>query len=349
MWSQRPGVRRENGLWRREVRALGLLLTWIGRNFANFAQANTYKLFMNGKTISTAFAAAGLLVANSCSNVVTDEFTGLPVRINPSVAAEEAKKGADALPKEFYLALVNEENHLHSYEALMKNEDGKWVSYDASTGERIQMLWANGIDYVKWTASTSDGLVGGETISVAKDQTTADSLRASDHLYRAGYVHPMETDGCIDMELAHMLSKIDIAITLGSGHRPAANPVSNVEISGIQTVCLCEDTLFSAMNPFVISAVKPRSSGYAAGSNPVATYEAILIPQTIPEEFHGNQLAVKFRLNDNEYWWRSSDTIRLEPNTRYTLALKAGKDRVVASSLTAAKWHQNASPSKKAK
>lgn len=304
---------------------------------------------MNGKTISAALAAAGLLMPNSCSNVVTDDFTGLPVRINPSVAATGAANGADAMPKEFYLTLVNEESHLHSYEALMRNEDGKWASYDASTDERIQMLWANGVDYVRWTASTSAGPVGGETISVASDQTTADSLKASDHLYRAGYVHPMETDGCIDMELAHMLSKIDIAITLGSGHGTAANPVSNVEISGVQTTRLCEDTIFSAVNPFLIGAVRPRSSGYTAGGSPVATYEAILIPQSIPEEFHGNQLAVKFRLGDSEYWWRSSDTIRLKPNTRYTLALRAGRDRVVASSLTAAEWHQDSRLSGEAK
>lgn len=285
-------------------------------------------------------AAASALMLGCSTGVATDKFTGAPVQINISPAEKSAgaKEGENMLPEKFYLTIENSENSLYSYDAVMKNEGGNWVSYDATTGERIQMVWATGTNNVQWTASTSGRPFSAPSdISVATNQSKVDSLRSSDHLYRVGNVIPAETEGCLNIDFRHMLSKIEITITLGDGHGAAHNPVTDVRIGGVQTSRSRQDSTFSTLNPFITGFVKALHCGYAAKKS-VATYAAILIPQSVPDDNQVNVFEVMFKVRDKEYRWSSPDTVKLEPNTRYSLALKAEKGNVVASGLSYAVW-----------
>lgn len=286
--------------------------------------------------------AASALVLGCSTEAPTDKFTGTPVQINTSlaqIACRAGNEGANMLPDKFYLTIENSENSLYSYEAVMKNEGGEWVSYDATTGERIQMLWANGTTNVLWTASTSGWPFNTPSdISVATNQSKADSVRSSDHLYRVGNVIPAETEGCLNIDFQHLLSKIEITITLDDGNSGGHNLITDVRIGGVQTSRSRQDSTFSTLNPFITGFVRAWHSDRVAAKKTLATYEAILIPQSVPDDNQANAFEVMFKVRDKEYKWSSPDTIKLEPNTCYSLALKAEKGKVVASGFSPAVW-----------
>ena len=69
-------------------------------------------------------------------------------------------------------------------------------------------------------------------------------------------------------------------------------------------------------------------------SSLTATYEAILIPQTIA----ANNFVVEILIGDKTYEWKSTAEVELEEGKEYTLALTAGKDKVSGSRFTASTW-----------
>ena len=65
-----------------------------------------------------------------------------------------------------------------------------------------------------------------------------------------------------------------------------------------------------------------------------ATYEAILIPQTIGS---GN-FTVSFKVDGKLYEWTYNKELTLDPTTAYTLKLIAGDDKVQPVSFSVAEW-----------
>ena len=65
-----------------------------------------------------------------------------------------------------------------------------------------------------------------------------------------------------------------------------------------------------------------------------ATYEAILIPQTIAS---GN-FTVSFKVDGKLYEWTYNQKLELAPSTAYTLKLIAGDDKVQPASFSVAAW-----------
>lgn len=65
-----------------------------------------------------------------------------------------------------------------------------------------------------------------------------------------------------------------------------------------------------------------------------ATYEAILIPQTIAS---GN-FTVSFKVDGKLYEWTYNKELTLDPSTAYTLKLIAGDDKVQPASFSVAEW-----------
>ena len=80
-----------------------------------------------------------------------------------------------------------------------------------------------------------------------------------------------------------------------------------------------------------VSIIKSCPLTYSSLS---ATYEAILIPQTIEADNFG----VEILIGDKTYEWKSTAEVELEEGYEYTLELTAGKDKVSRSSFTANTW-----------
>lgn len=68
-----------------------------------------------------------------------------------------------------------------------------------------------------------------------------------------------------------------------------------------------------------------------------ATYEAILIPQTI----ESGKFTVSFKVDGKLYEWvyNNEAGLTLAPNTAYTLKLIAGDDKVQPASFSVAAWN----------
>ena len=85
-----------------------------------------------------------------------------------------------------------------------------------------------------------------------------------------------------------------------------------------------------------VSIIKscPLTYTSSTATSPTATYEAILIPQTIAAKNFG----VEILIGDKTYEWKSTAEVTLEEGKEYTLELNAGKNKVSGSSFTASTW-----------
>ena len=79
----------------------------------------------------------------------------------------------------------------------------------------------------------------------------------------------------------------------------------------------------------------PFSNNAGTITKATATYEAILIPQTIAS---GN-FTVSFKVDGKLYEWAYNQELTLAPTTAYTLKLIAGNDKVQPVSFSVAAWN----------
>ncbi|MEG0900471.1 MAG: fimbrillin family protein, partial [Oscillospiraceae bacterium] len=150
-------------------------------------------------------------------------------------------------------------------------------------------------------------------------------------------------DGKLPITFKHLLSKVNISVTLGTELNTtpgtATNPISNLKVNGTKKSfrwSALNDTEF-VFTGFPNAAITPFVGTYSAGSattNAVANYEVILVPQTVA----ANEFSVTFTINNKEYTWTSAAAVTLERGRLYTLALTAGKDIVTLGSLSAKAW-----------
>ena len=103
------------------------------------------------KTIKNlAMLAVAALTAASCShdeNIVapTDHFpaNGI-IRVATDVTRPQTRAGMEtANLQAFRLRVENTANANYCYNALMKLENGEWVSYDNAGTDKLKMLWQN--------------------------------------------------------------------------------------------------------------------------------------------------------------------------------------------------------------
>ena len=90
-----------------------------------------------------------------------------------------------------------------------------------------------------------------------------------------------------------------------------------------------------------VKSITPLCTGTTPFSNNAgtitkakATYEAILIPQTIAS----GKFTVSFKVDGKLYEWAYNQELTLVPTTAYTLKLIAGDDKVQPVSFSVAAW-----------
>ena len=224
----------------------------------------------------------------------------------------------------FYLS-IDQKDTKYDYNVVMKHEGGSWVAYepDAENAAKKQLLWEGSEGNVTVTAATFP-LPKASTsyaLNVQTNQSTDDGIKASDHLYYYSNAVTPSTDG-ISLGLNHIMSKISVKLTLGTEYKDSeTNPITSVTAFGASTGATYSPgatTPWSAESN--VSKITLIPSVEYNKAERTATYEAILVPQTIAE----NTFGIEIRIGEKTYEWTSAEAFTLTGGTNHTLEMTVG-------------------------
>ena len=286
-------------------------------------------------------AVTALMMAACSSEDVpqVDSVTNTPIRIHAMVAELESRAGygGTVLPDEFYLSVANTNNPTYSYSNVSVSNSGS--GWEPAS----QMYWQNSTTQVTVTAATFS-LDGAQDLAVQTDQSTEANVIASDHLYMAATsqsyaaVTDEKAEGAINVNFSHLMSKVNLTITLADEFDATENPISNVTFQGTVASRNYNAGTWSDITDVTATDIIPFEDAYTAPTqvNPNATaqYEVILVPQTIAAD----NFAVQFKIGDRMFKWTSTDEVNLVSGTKYTLSLTAGDEKVSGASFSSTAW-----------
>ena len=307
---------------------------------------------------------AATLCLTACTNedsISHDFLADTPIKLNVSVDEPTTRAGYSNTdtPTRFVLGVIHDNHNptdKYNYTVWAEGGDKNWKTYDLTpymnngTKEDVTMLWANMNDEVTVLALSDLENLGNAITKHPTDQTTPDALKKADFLVMPQTQVAPAKDG-ITVAFMHTMSKINLTIELGDEYEFTADvdqKITDVKIDGSQVKAEYSITS-STPNPQIsfknYSGDPTPISPYFIGTTPYsktngvitkasATYEAILIPQTI-----GNgKFTVSFRVDGKLYEWTYNNELTLAPTTAYTLKLIAGDDKVQPVSFSASPW-----------
>ena len=305
---------------------------------------------MKHQILAFAVAALSFTACTNEDNISQDFLADTPIKLNVSVDEPTTRAGySDAdKPTGFVLEVQHDIYRYDKYNYLVwaKKVGDSWKTYKpdetlkGGTDEEVTMLWANMNDKVDVTAFTNLG-----TITIPTDQTSDDQLKEADVLYMP-FTKYTPTNKGITVNLQHAMSKINLTIELGSEYEFSKDvdlKITDVKIDGS---LVSGDLASGGINnvygdPTPITPLHTSATAFSKDADgnitkASATYEAILIPQTI----ESGKFTVSFKVDGKLYEWvyNNEAGLTLAPNTAYTLKLIAGDDKVQPASFSAAKW-----------
>ena len=257
-----------------------------------------------------------------------DSLKDTPINVDVLVSGinTRAGYGNTSLPTKFYLSIDQNGTKYDYTNVVMKYEGDTWVAYesDATDAEKKQLLWEGSEVNVIVTAATFP-LPEASTsyaLSVQTDQSTADAVKASDHLYYSSNAITPSENGTISIPLDHIMSKITVKLTLGTDYEASeTNPITSVSAFGASTGATYSPgagTPWSAESN--VSKITLFPSVAYNKAERTATYEAILVPQTIA----ANTFGIEIRIGEKTYEWTSAEAFTLTGGTNHTLEMTVG-------------------------
>ena len=308
---------------------------------------------MKHQILALAVAALSFTACSNEDNISQDFLADTPIKLNVSVDEPTTRAGySDAvLPEGFWLTVAhyldpdkNERDKKYSYEVWVKKVGESWKTYKLNenfggTDEEVTMLWANMNDQVDVMASTKVGL-----ITIPTDQTSDEKLKQADVLYMSPTDIGPSKKG-IEVALKHAMSKINLTIELGSEFEFTEDinkKITDVKIDGslVTEFFTLDGQHRTDGNPQTITPLYTGETAFSKEAGKItkasATYEAILIPQTI----ESGKFTVSFKVEGKLYEWAYNNEagLTLDPSTAYTLKLIAGDDKVQPVSFSVAEW-----------
>lgn len=303
--------------------------------------------------------AAMTMILGSCSDSNSefsqDFLADTPIKLNVSVDEPTTRAGYSNTeqPEGFGLIVQHSDskNDKYNYNVWAEGNGTDWKTYDLEsylkdgTKKDVTMLWANMNDKVAIAALSNVNFD-----KIPTDQTSAEGVKKADLLTMPVTKVNPSTNG-INVEFKHTMSKIKLTIDLGDEYEFAENVdkmITDVKIDGSKVETLFhikpENTEFGFVfdnisgNPIPVSPFRTGTTPYSKTNGKItkakATYEAILIPQTIAS---GN-FTVSFKVDGKLYEWTYDKELTLVPTTAYTLKLTAGDDKVQPVSFSVAPW-----------
>ena len=256
-----------------------------------------------------------------------DSLKDTPINVDVLVSGINTRAGYDntSLPTKFYLSIDQKDSKYDYTNVVMKYEEGKWVAYESAdkNAEKKQLLWEGSEVNVIVTAATFPlpKTSTSYALSVQTDQSTADGIKASDHLYYYSNA-VMPSTGGISLGLNHIMSKITVKLTLGTEYKASeTNPITSVSAFGASTGATYSpgtETPWSEQSNVKKITLIP-SVAYDK-NNRTATYEAILVPQTIA----ANTFGIEIRIGEQTYEWTSAEAFTLTGGTNHALEMTVG-------------------------
>ena len=274
---------------------------------------------MNRKKIYIVVAAALSLLAGCEKDPAgSGPGEGLPMGIEAILAGSKASITTDDL-QEFWLQVDCAGDAAYSYFVAVSKSATGWVS-------NRQLLWKSATATTNYCAAFFNGhdftqaeFASGVDLSVPTDQSTQAGLNAADllTLKATSTTYEATTDGVLPVALNHGLTKVNFVLSLGSDfydnqYGRAANPVTVFTVGGANLGFNFQPTTGAvAVTAGTEADITPFASSYVPGTatakTSVATYEAILVPQT----FAAGALSVAFSVGANDYVWTNADAITL--------------------------------------
>ena len=256
-----------------------------------------------------------------------DSLKDTPINVDVLVSGINTRAGYDntSQPTMFYLSIDQNGTNYDYTNVVMKYEGDTWVAYEsaAENAAKTQLLWEGSKDNVTVTAATFR-LPEASTscsLNVQTDQSTADGIKTSDHLYYYSNAVTPSTGG-ISLELDHIMSKITVKLTLGTEYKASeTNPITSVTAFGASTGATYSPGAETPWNAGSnVSKITLFPSVAYNKAERTATYEAILVPQTIAE----NTFGIEIRIGEKTYGWTSADAFTLTGGTNHTLEMTVG-------------------------
>ncbi|WP_172409860.1 fimbrillin family protein [Prevotella sp. P2-180] len=301
---------------------------------------------MNKIIFWTMAAMAFLLASCAGEEEVTtpaDSLKGKPINVDVLVSDIKTRAGYDTdnLPTKFYLTIDQNDTEYDYTNVVMKYEEGKWVAYasDDAGAAKKEMIWANATGTITVQAATFSLSDESTPLNALTDQSTADGIKASDHLYYSSNAVKPSENGTISIPFDHIMSKLEIKVTLRTQYGASEkNPITSAIAFGSATSATYShagETPWSNYNSAVSNISLCPSGSYSAAER-TATYEAILIPQTID----ANTFGVKVKIGDKTYTWKSANAVTFEGGMKYTLDLTLGKDELTLNTISVSSWNE---------
>ena len=319
---------------------------------------------MKHQILALAVAALSFTACSNEDNISQDYLADTPIKLNVSVDEPTTRAGYSDADKPTGFVLVVEHNgkskDKYSYKVWAEWEDNNWKTYDLTkystdrTKEEVTMLWANMKDEVAVSAISDVDYYAATAPEISNhptNQTTLAALKKADFLAMP-YTPVAPTQNGINVELKHVMSKINLTIELGSEYEFTEDDVdkkiTDVKIDGskVKANYAIFSSTFNPQFRFYNQSGDPTPiSPYRTGTTPYsktdgvitkasATYEAILIPQDIAS----GSFTVSFKVDGKLYEWAYNKDLTLDPTIAYTLKLIAGNDKVQPVSFSVAEW-----------
>ena len=264
-----------------------------------------------------------------------------PINVNVLLTDIQTRAGYDNTnqPTLFYLSIDQAGDKYDYTNVVMKYEGSKWVAYESADESAVQkqMLWEGSEGDVTVTAATfSLATSPSYSLSASADQSSDAKLKLSDHLYYSNNVEPSASG--ISISFDHIMSKLEIALTLRDEFEGLTDPITSVMLSGTSLTATYAPANTEKWSSYSTAAddevIKTCPSVAYDKDARTATYEVILLPQTVA----ANTFCVTIFIGDKSYEWTSANAVTLASSNKYTLALTVGKDKVSGNSFTAAPW-----------
>ena len=263
-----------------------------------------------------------------------------PINVNVLLTDIQTRAGYDNTnqPTLFYLSIDQAGENYDYTNVVMKYENGSWVAYesDAEDSAQKQLLWEGSEGNVTITAATfSLATSPSYSLSASADQSSDAKLKSSDHLYY--YSNEVEPSASgISISFDHIMSKLEIALTLRDEFEGLTDPITSVMLSGTSLTATYAPANADKWSDYSTADEVIKTCPLVAYDTDArtATYEVILLPQTVA----ANTFCVTIFIGDKSYEWTSANAVTLASSNKYTLALTVGKDKVSGNSFTAAPW-----------
>ena len=309
------------------------------------------------------FAAAAAMALTACSSDDEQSFVSqfpedgvmrfTTNLVDPTAVTTRASiTGSDVNQngQQFQVKIVNPTSATYSYFNTVQFDGTEWMPY-------ARMLWQNNTQAITVTAAYKQGktfsdydFIVGANLTVAADQSTETKLKQQDLLTmptktiaNPSIEETLMQNGKLVINFYHALAKLDVTLDL-------ANEFYNVDPKLNNASDITEFTIKGSNAGYQFKAMETANENYGTvtvtASTPAdilanqcaftaatdadmhshATYEAIVVPQTIA----AGALTVSFKIGSRSFSWTNTQAITLEQGKHYTLPLTVGLDTVTA-------------------